>query len=288
MKSLFKTPLALLLSLCLLAGCDRLPSWAKWQETYADLTRTFPSKPLPNPVQSKGGVSYIPIDDTAFLIPEETWLRGYGRKSTDGMVSSIALHSTVPDVQPWSKARHEEMYWPAGPGKKLLITIKGNEVGAYRDNFHKVPTSGMLDFKFIEEPSDQAEQGLRRFRRSWGEYTEEDAKEGLKKFGQAHVESMRGHANKPMMHTVYYEYIQSDRVKYFIYCSDGKGGIFQTCYLSFPWARTLMIDIEFNRTDITHIVAMTDKVADRLREFEAAGLVYRATQPSSASSTPRP
>lgn len=112
---------ALLLSLSLLAGCDRMVS----------------SQKLPNPVQSQDGMSYIPIDDTAFLIPDKTWLKGYGLNSTDGMVSNITLHATVPDVQPWSQARHEEMYWPAGPGKKLLIDIKGNDTGAHRDNFHK-------------------------------------------------------------------------------------------------------------------------------------------------------
>ena len=129
---------------------------------------------------------------------------------------------------------------------------------------------------------------MRRFRRSWGEYTEEDAKEGLKKFGAEHVESRRLNANQPMKDTVYYEYIQNDRVQYFIHCSDGEG-LFHICHLSFPWARSLMVDIEFARRDIKNIVAMADKVSERLREFEAAGLAYQATQsqpqPVSPSST---
>lgn len=270
----FKLLPALLLSLCLLAGCDRMPFWVKWKQTAADLTRTFPSEPLPDPVQSKDGLSYIPIDDTAFLVPEKTWLRGYSRKSTDGMVGSITLHATVPDVQPWSQARHEEMYWPAGPGKKLEIYVKGG--GSRAPDFY-VSRSKRPPNEFIEEPSDQAAQGLRRFRQSWGAYTEEDAKEGLKTFGPEHVERMRGHANKPMMSTVYYEYIQNDRVKYFIYCSDSKEGLFQGCHLLIPWTPTVMVDVYFIRDHIRDIVSMANLLSERLREFEDAGLAYRAT-----------
>ena len=278
---------AALAMLTLLAGCDRIAFWVQWKQAAADLTRTFPSKPLPDPVQSKDGVAYIPIDDTAFLVPEKTWLRGYARNSTDGSVGNITLHASVPDVQPWSPERNDAMYWKAGPGLSLRIDIQGNQAEVHL-HFHEVPHSRQWKSQFIEEPSDQAAQGLRRFRRSWGEYTEEDAKEGLKKFGAEHVESRRLNANQPMKDTVYYEYIQNDRVQYFIHCSDGEG-LFHICHLSFPWARSLMVDIEFARRDIKNIVAMADKVSERLREFEAAGLAYQATQsqpqPVSPSST---
>ena len=168
----------------------------------------------------------------------------------------------------------------------LRIDIKGGRVSA--PDFD-VPRSQRPHGEFIEEPSDQAEQGLRRFRRSWGEYPEEDAAKDKARFGADFVERMRSHNGKPMMDTVYYEYIQNDRVKYSIYCSDGDG-LFHICHLSFPWARSLMVDIEFARRDIKHIVAMADKVSERLREFEAAGLAHRAaiaapTPPVSATST---
>ena len=279
---------AALAMLTLLAGCDRIAFWVQWKQAAADLTRTFPSKPLPDPVQSKDGVAYIPIDDTAFLVPEKTWLRGYSRNSTDGLVANIALHASVPDVQPWSPERNDAMYWKAGPGLSLRIDIQGNRAEVHL-HFHEVPHSRQWDGQFIEEPSDQAEQGLRRFRRSWGEYPEEDAAKDKARFGADFVERMRSHNGKPMMDTVYYEYIQNDRVKYFIYCSDGDG-LFHICHLSFPWARSLMVDIEFARRDIKNIVAMADKVSERLREFEAAGLTQRAaiaapTPPVSPSST---
>ena len=180
------------------------------------------------------------------------------------------------------------MYWKAGPGLSLRIDIQGNRAEVHL-HFHEVPHSRQWDGQFIEEPSDQAEQGLRRFRRSWGEYPEEDAAKDKARFGADFVERMRSHNGKPMMDTVYYEYIQNDRVKYSIYCSDGDG-LFHICHLLMTWTPTVAIDIEFARRDIKHIVAMADKVSERLREFEAAGLAHRAaiaapTPPASPSST---
>ena len=272
--------------LTLLAGCDRMPSLQAWGQAAGEVAQLLARKPLPDPVQSKDGVAYIPIDDTAFLVPEKTWLRGYARNSTDGLVANIALHASVPDVQPWSPERNDAMYWKAGPGLSLRIDIKGGRVSA--PDFD-VPRSQRPHGEFIEEPSDQAAQGLRRFRRSWGIYPEKDAEKDTRQFGAEFVERMRGHNGKPMMDTVYYEYIQTDRVQYFIHCSDGEG-LFHICHLSFPWARSLMVDIEFARRDIKNIVAMADKVSERLREFEAAGLAHRAaiaapTPPVSPSST---
>ena len=277
---------AALVLLALLAGCgDRMPSLQAWGQAAIELVQLFTRKPLPDPVQSKDGVAYIPIDDTAFLVPEETWLRGYSRNSTDGLVANIALHASVPDVQPWSPERNDAMYWKAGPGLSLRIDIKGGRVSA--PDFD-VPRSQRPHGEFIEEPSDQAAQGLRRFRRSWGIYPEKDAEKDTRQFGAEFVERMRGHNGKPMMDTVYYEYIQNDRVKYSIYCSDGDG-LFHICHLLMTWTPTVAIDIMFARRDISHIVAMADKVSERLHEFEAAGLAYQATQsqpqPVSPSST---
>jgi len=230
----------------------------------------------PNSVVIKDGSAYIPIDDTAFLIPEKTWLKGFSRRATDGSIESITLHATVPDVQPWSQARHEEMYWAAGPGKKLVISIEGNQVGPHRDHFYDVPSSRMWSFSFIEEASDQAHQRLRRFRRLMQPYSDDESREELEKFGPEFVEARKLAANKPMTSTVYYEFIQDNRVKYFVHCSDNPSPIWQGCHLSFPWARTLMIDIYFIRNDIPHIVSMADLVTERLEEFEASGLARRS------------
>ena len=198
---------------------------------------------LPNPVESKDGASYIPIDDTAFLIPEKTWLKGTARNSTDGMVCCITLHASVPDVQPWSPERDEEMYWPAGPGKKLLIEIYSDRFDQAQ-HFHEVPQSFRRSFPFTEESSDQAAQGLRRFRQLWTfDATPDEIAKYRKEWGDEQVERLRAKAGTPMMDTVFYEFIEHDRVKYFIYCTDSWGEHRESCHLSFPWARTLMVDI---------------------------------------------
>jgi hypothetical protein len=240
--------------------------------------------PLPDPVEHKDGVAYIPIDDTAFLIPEKTWLKGYSRNATDGMVGSIALHATVPDVQPWSQARHDEMYWPTGPGKKLEIHIYGDRANQVQA-FPHVPRSVFQSFEFIEETSDQTTQRLRRFRQLWSYKLEPaELEKHRMQFGDEQVNRLLAKDGTPDLSQVFYEFIEHERVKYFIYCSDSKDGLFQSCHLLFPWAQTLMVDVYFVRDDIRHIVAMADKLSNRLREFEAAGLAYRAIQSEPPSS----
>ena len=227
-----------------------------------------------DPVVKENGMAYIPIDDTAFLIPEKTWLKGYSLKREDGLVGTIILHSTVPDVQPWSKERHEEMYWKmGGPGKKLLIYIKGNR--AYlQKHFHEVPHSRMVSGKFIEEPSDQAAQGLRRFRKIL-QFDDEYIEKRRREKGEKAAQRLRDRHGKTMSGTVYYEYIVDNRVRYFIRCRDDGAGLFEGCHLSFPWATSLEVDIYFIRDHLQYIVAMADRVVERLKEFEKAGVAYQ-------------
>jgi hypothetical protein len=87
-------------SLVLVLACELTACDDRQRRVADEVTRMATREKLPDPVKSKNGLSYIPIDDTAFLIPEKTWLKGYSRNSTDGMVYSITLHATVPDVQP--------------------------------------------------------------------------------------------------------------------------------------------------------------------------------------------
>ena len=231
------------------------------------------NRSLPNPVQSVDGMSYIPIEDTAFLIPDKTWLKSYARNSTDGTVNSITLHATVPDVQPWSQERHDEMYG-VGMGKKLEIYVKGKIV---LDQEFFVSRSNRQG-RFIEEPSDQAAQGLRQFRRLRFSYDDEEkAKKDAEQFGDDYVQYRRDQAGKPYMNTVFYELIENDLVKYFIYCNDR---IKWDCHLIMPWSSAIGVDVYFMRKDINHIVAMADKLTERLHEFEAAGLDYRAALPT--------
>lgn len=232
---------------------------------------------LPDPTQRKDGFAYIPISDTAFLIPEKTWIKGYSRNATDGLVSAIALHATIPDVQPWSPQRHDEMYWHAGPGKKLVIRIEGGKAHQV-ENFHNIPRSIRPNAEFIEELSDQANQGLRRFRQL-RIYKPEPAEldRHRKKWGDEQVNRLLAKSGTPDMSEVVYELIDQERVKYLIRCKDDSGGLFKSCHLKFPFSRSLMVDVYFIRDHIHNIVSMADKLNDRLREFESAGLAYQDT-----------
>jgi len=247
-------------ALLTLSACDRSPA-------------------LPNPVESKNGMSYIPIDDTAFLIPEKTWLKGAARNSTDGLVCCITLHATIPDVQPWSKERHEEMYWKAGPGKKLDIYLNGDSAGQI-ERFYRVPQSVFSDAIMVEESSDQAAQGLKKYRELWLPYDEANAEKDIATFGKETIESRRRNAGKPKMNAVYYELLEDNRMKYFIRCTEGSPGLFEGCNLHFPVSRTVMAEVHFVSDHLKRIVSMADKLSAKLQEFQAEGLAYRAAKPA--------
>jgi hypothetical protein len=200
-------------------------------------------KKLPDPVERKDGYAYIPIADTAFLIPEKTWLKSFARKSTDGSVDSFVVHVTAPDVQPWSQAVNDQMYPPLGPGMRVDVWVRdAHEVLASQyELFYRPPNSrrgGVLE----EIYSDLADYGLRKF-------------------------------SDPITNrTIFYERIENDRVKYFIYCDDGKDPPHrQFCHLSYPWNRAIYVELTFTRNYLPSSIQMADKVTAKLKEFEMAG-----------------
>lgn len=68
--------------------------------------------------------TYMPFGDTAFLIPNETWLRSFAVNKGSGEIDYIKLHATV-DGQPWSEKVHKRMYPSGGhQGDHLEIVIK--------------------------------------------------------------------------------------------------------------------------------------------------------------------
>jgi hypothetical protein len=193
-------------------------------------------KRLPNPVISQNGQSYIPIADTSFLIPEKTWLTGYGRNSTDGMVSSISLHATLPDVQPWSPAVNDIMYTGSNPGRKVDIEIRDARDTEFIQRFPLFPKSrwgGTL----VEVPSNLADIGLRRFK------------------------------DETSPEIYFYELVESGKVIYFMRCS-------LTCRLSFPWRETLEVNISFPGSDVIYSVMVANRVKAKMGDFEQAGLNF--------------
>lgn len=215
---------------------------------------------LPNPVERKDGYSWIPIADTAFLIQDKAWLKGYGRLATDGAVHSFHLHAMAPTMEPWSPENNRAMYLPGGfRGAVVDIYIR---IAHYPDltpypnfvaRFRRVPQSEWGGHALVEESSEFSKVGLRKFREALHVF-----KEGPNK-GQTLTSK-----------TVFYEHIESDNVKYFIRCGDD-GGALNHCYLSFPYSNHLEVELAYWRTYLEDSVVMADKITERLKEFEAVG-----------------
>lgn len=205
-------------------------------------------KKLPDPVERKDGYAWIPIADTAFLIPEKTWLKSYGRKSTDGAVDSFNLHATAPDVQPWSEAVNEQMYPTLGPGQRVDVVVKdirGEPLASQYESFYTFPQrwAGHI---LEEVNSDFTAHGLRKFRDpQW---------------------------NDP----VFYLRIENERVRYFIRCDENNNPPHrQFCHLRFPWSRAIYVDMVFTRNYLPYSIQLAEKITAKLKEFEAAGRIYQ-------------
>jgi hypothetical protein len=84
-------------------------------------------KSVPNPVDETKDPIHIPFGDTVFVIPKKTWLKGYSRNSTDGLVSHISLHASAPNVEPWSPSVNDQMYPRLGWGNRIEIDLSESE-----------------------------------------------------------------------------------------------------------------------------------------------------------------
>jgi hypothetical protein len=84
-------------------------------------------KSVPNPVDQTKDPVHIPFGDTVFVIPKKTWLKGYSRHSTDGLVSHISLHALAPNVEPWSPAANDRMYHGFRWGDRIEIDLSDSE-----------------------------------------------------------------------------------------------------------------------------------------------------------------
>jgi len=84
-------------------------------------------KSLPDPVTKANGIATIPIDGLVFAIPEKTWLKGYSRNSTDGLVHGFRLHAVAPNVEPWSPENNEQMYKVPGWGTRIEVSVTSRD-----------------------------------------------------------------------------------------------------------------------------------------------------------------
>jgi len=220
-----------------------------------------------DPVIKVDGKAFIPIDNTAFLIPEKSWLVSYGRNSTDGLVAGFRLHASIPDVLPWSPER-KEMY--RGIGKRLEIRVDGG-----RTNGLDVQSRRYKKEKFIEETSDLASQGLRRFRELNPAFKEEFYKDLASRRGIDFAEGYKKDAGRPQLERVYYEKVIDQKVNYSISCQDDGKGLFEGCYLYWPFNNTIRVTIFFHRKYIESIDVMANKIFQKMNEFEMAGKAYQ-------------
>jgi hypothetical protein len=165
-------------------------------------------------------------------------------------VDSFFVHATAPDIEPWSEAVNAQMYPERGPGKRVDIFVKSYK----RENFDflarifpQAPQSRWRGASpLVEVESDHKDNDLRKFR-------------DLKNKG-----------------TVFYEYIESNKVRYFIYCNENENPpVRQHCHLSFPWTPPLFVDLSFTRNYLPYSIRMADKITEKLEEFEAAGKAYQ-------------
>lgn len=81
--------------------------------------------------------TYMPFGNTAFLIPNETWLRSFAVNKGSGEIDYIKLHATV-DGQPWSEKVHKRMYPGGHQGDHLEIVVKFDSSDTIKERKEKV------------------------------------------------------------------------------------------------------------------------------------------------------
>ncbi len=206
---------------------------------------------LPSLVESANGQTWIPIADTAFLIPDKTWLKGYGHRKSDGLIAHISLHAMAPDAQPWSEEVQDLMYPKVGGwGRRIVISVKEIDPDSkFSGRFQSFPQSLWGGGRLVEESSDLEAHG-------WHKFREETGKAGKINTGR-----------------IFYEYLENGVVKYFSSCSNsqGKPGHTSSCRLIFPYANKLRVTMVFQRLYMPEGAVMAGVIENELAEFEAAG-----------------
>ncbi|GHT87187.1 hypothetical protein AGMMS49960_01000 [Betaproteobacteria bacterium] len=102
-----------LLLCCGLAGFVLWKAWPVGRGIYGFFTEMSRRKSLPDPVVVKDGVYWFPLGDKVFAVPK-TYVRSYGRNSTDGSLNNFSLHALLPDFQGYSAetaAKFKELGW---------------------------------------------------------------------------------------------------------------------------------------------------------------------------------
>ena len=255
---------------------DRLLYIGQWNQAKHDLLETIglkPSAPIP--------LTYIPIANTAFLIPKEKWLKNDAISNFNEKVINIQLEIS-PEISPLPPRKDNNGDDIFVSKDKIVIVINSYGNSNQIKEFPRVPHS-IIDTSnpLMEEISDQKNQGLRRFRRLLGgyEYTQEEARQASKTSGKELILNQNGKYYYIHKTEVDYILVKENRVKYFISCIDVNDITKETCHIYFPWGDFIMIKIYFIKELLPRGIAMADKVTDKLREFEINGKAIQKSSP---------
>lgn len=197
--------------------------------------RDFP----PDPVKRQDGFAVIPFDGTVWVIPEKTWLKGYGR-SVDGTVAHISLHAKAPEIAPWSEALHKTMYPEIGWGEITWIDLSERDTDVVGRLTKSPPT--LAGVPLIKSDEQQYEIY------------------GLTKYHQEEPYSFE-----------YFVHVRDQKVTYLVSCPRDSPAPFPSCSLYFPWRAHIEVKLTFPQVYLKQSVEMADRVAKKLSEFEAAG-----------------
>jgi hypothetical protein len=250
----FRTAWICALALLTLSACKKLPDRGE--------------------IVDLGDSVYLEFAGTQLLIPKKSWLKGYGRNSTDGKVSDIILHALAPEVKAWTPENDKIMY--SGEFRTPFRTVEINvkEVAGPVAGFGRSIDARGEDGErsFLEVESDLASIGFRRFIVVWSHQEDTPSvvqyKELERKNGpglQIIDKQLLENANPP------YFLVKNDRIEKRISCEYYRSGaVLHRCNILFMWGPHRLVTAYFSKDYVGHASEMADKIKDRLIEFEQA------------------
>ncbi|ELV07212.1 Hypothetical protein F387_02031 [Wohlfahrtiimonas chitiniclastica SH04] len=197
--------------------------------------------------------TYMPFGDTAFLIPNETWLKRFAVNAATKEIDYIQLHATV-DGQPWSEKVHDRMYPGGGfQGDRLEVVIKFHS--PYEIEKRKKRIKRFKTVPYSIEDGDEWISILSSY-------------QGWKTYQRLRKSSIGRSTYNPII----YVFEENDEVKYLM-------GDFVGEKIIFAYNDYALVEILFSpfRQDeqMARAIQTAEFFRSKLSEFEQAGLEYQ-------------
>jgi hypothetical protein len=109
---------------CALIGYFAWKAWPVGRDIYRVFADVAARKSLPDPVVVQDGVYWFPLGKRVYAVPK-TYVRSYGRNSTDGKLSSFSLHALLPDFVGYSPETAAGFKTP-GWGDRIEIMVSSS------------------------------------------------------------------------------------------------------------------------------------------------------------------